>query len=60
MRGSYSTTLSNDFIGNLFHSALTAGFPLNRVAGMTSRLLGMNQHNLKQAEIFTRFPVTHP
>jgi hypothetical protein len=51
----YPLSFPNAFIGNLFESALTAGFPLKRFAAMTSGLLGMNQHNLKHAIYIIRF-----
>jgi hypothetical protein len=48
----YQLSFPNAFIGNLFESALTARFPLKTFAGMTSVMLGMNQHNLRHALIF--------
>jgi hypothetical protein len=48
----YQLSFPNAFIGNLVESALTAGFSLNKFAGMASGRLGMNQHSLKYAKFW--------
>jgi hypothetical protein len=44
----YQLSFPNAFIGNLFESALTAGFPLKRFAGMTE---GLFRYETTQFEI---------
>jgi hypothetical protein len=45
-----SAVIAEWFYRESLESALTVRFPLNIFAGMTSGLLGMNQHNLKHAK----------